>query len=136
VGALDLVAMAAVAALLPADFRRFAFNAAGNLLRTGGYQTLWAVIFVLLVVSVVHLRGRLLDDWTGHLLFAVLQFLAIAFIVHVTSNPGRLSPSDSFSRVAFHIVPTAFAYVGLWASRLLKDLVSPPLQSATEASDA
>lgn len=120
--AADVLVVIALTVVKTDSFVRALTNMVGNLARFGGYQSLWYVALLVGVASLVHSRGTLSREWTGHVLFVLVQFMAVAVVVHVTKHPGRLSPNDSFSRVAFHSVPILFLFTGMWAATVIERL--------------
>lgn len=93
-----------------------------NLLREGQWGVLWylvpAIVGLSALASVLDRDDAVLriSTWT------VPMFLAAAFAVHATQHPGRLGWTDSFNRIAFHVVPVVFLCVGAiiaWAARTL-----------------
>ncbi|MDH4140470.1 MAG: hypothetical protein OEV43_07855 [Coriobacteriia bacterium] len=92
----------------------------GNLTEHGGYGSLWVVAAAMIVLSVAWARVWRPDTWSLLLLFAIGQFFAVAVVVHGLGHPGRLSPADSFARVAFHVVPLVFWYGGSIAAGLTR----------------
>jgi hypothetical protein len=106
---LDVLAVAAAAALMPQRFFASVRNMVINLFSTGAYGHLWYFLAGVIVVTIclgVLKRG----DTPVYTLFAIAQFFAVALVVHGLAHAGRLNPTDSFNRVAFHIVPTALWY--------------------------
>lgn len=127
--AVDVLVMGLAASAAPRTFAASLRNMAGNLLSAGGYGYLWFFLFGVLAVTVAFgaaRRGETLAD----LLFVAAQFLAVALVVHGLSHPGRLSPGDSFNRVAFHLVPILLWYTVVAVSAFL-----PRRPSAAGAGD-
>ena len=95
-------------------------NAGINLfLGAGGYNYLWYAAVVILVLSVLTgdaLRNR---SWTRSPFLGIMFFFVIAGLVHGTSHEGRIGPGDSFSRVAFEIVPVVVWFAGAMVARIL-----------------
>lgn len=114
-----VVGLATLAALEVERFAMALRNAAVNLLRTGEYGYLWYSLLGMLAVTLLFPALRRRGDWSSRLLFALTAFSAVAFAVHGTTHPGRLSPADSFNRVAFHAVPMLFWYVAAFAGGAL-----------------
>lgn len=118
-----LAADAAVIGLMamrnPGGFAAATSNMVGNLGFEGGYGNLWIVAVILVALSLNTWRLWSHWRWPALTLYAVAQFFAIAVVVHGTSHPGRLSPADSFARVAFHAVPLVFVYAGYVIGGLL-----------------
>lgn len=92
-----------------------------NLLFHGGHgKVFWAFAAGTLVALVLPRRDERARQeaaaehlsWTLPAGYAIWQFLAVAFVVHLLSHPGHLGWSDSFSRVAFHVVPLVFVFLG------------------------
>ncbi|MBN2841419.1 MAG: hypothetical protein JXP37_10740, partial [Coriobacteriia bacterium] len=108
--AAEAAGIGALVYLRPAGFAESARNMVTNLFVTGRNGSLWYVAVGVLVLSVVW-GGH----WAGgrrpaHLLVAIAQFFAIAFVVHGMGHPGRLSVADSFNRLSFHVVPLIYWY--------------------------
>jgi len=115
----SLATIVPVAASMPAQFALAARNMVANLLLKGGWGQTWAVLVCLIVAT---LFFPLRDDegpWSHLLLFAVVEFMAIAAAVHGVTHPGEISTTDSFNRIALHIVPVAFLYIASYLGRLL-----------------
>lgn len=111
--ALEVAGLAGLAALRPSGFAESTGNMVTNLLRTGGYGYLWYFVFGAIAVSLAWGGQWRSGRWPLYLLLAVAQFFVIAAAVHGVGHPGRLNPADSFSRVAFHVVPLVFWYVAM-----------------------
>jgi hypothetical protein len=107
--ALDVLAVAGAAVVARSRFFLSVGNMVTNLVRTGGYQYLWFFVAGVLLVTVA-LGALKRGDGLAYTLFAIVQFFAIALVVHGVAHPGRTSTADSFARVAFHIVPIALWY--------------------------
>jgi len=122
---LNLVAIAGAYVLRPAGFAAAVPNMVGNLASAGGYGLLWYFIAGSTLVTLVLRRGWVDHEWTDYALYAFFQFFAIALIVHGLTHEGRLSPADSFSRLAFHAVPLFFWYLGTVAGGLVQTLSIP-----------
>jgi hypothetical protein len=118
---LDVLGVAGAAAVARGRFVVSTTNMVTNLFSTGGYEHLW--YFLAGVVLVTVLLGILkCGDGPAYTLFAIAQFFAVALVVHGVTHPGRLSPADSFNRVAFHIVPVILFYTAasvavFWSAR-------------------
>jgi hypothetical protein len=116
--AVNAFAIVAVAAIYGGQFLFALRNMVANLALMGTWGLTWWVLLMGVVISlVVRVRdgeepGRQL------LLFAVFQFFAIALVLHASVHPGHISPSDSFNRVALHILPTVFWYLAAYAGSL------------------
>jgi len=104
----------------PEGFAASSANMIGNLTHSGGYGNLWYVLAALVALSLATWRSWTRRRWPALMLYAIVQFFVIAIAVHGTSHPGRLSPADSFSRVAFHAVPLIFVYAGYVVGGLLE----------------
>jgi hypothetical protein len=102
-----------VAAVWRTTFFEALGNMYGNLFVTGGYNLLWYWAAGVVVVGLVlaALRGGL--SWSEVLLLVVFEFFVVGLVVHGITHPGREGWSDSFTRVAFHIVPVLFWLFGL-----------------------
>lgn len=122
---LNLMAIAGAYLLRPAGFAVAVPNMVGNLASAGGYGLLWYFIAGSALVTLVLRRGWVDHEWTDYALYAFFQFFAIALIVHGLTHEGRLSPADSFSRLAFHAVPLFFWYLGTVAGGLVQTLSIP-----------
>jgi len=122
---INLVAIAGAYVLRPAGFAAAVPNMVGNLASAGGYGLLWYFIAGSVLVTLVLRRGWVEHEWTDYALYAFFQFFAIALIVHGLTHEGRLSPADSFSRLAFHAVPLFFWYLGTVAGGLVQTLSIP-----------
>jgi hypothetical protein len=61
----------------------------------------------------VRLNGRL------RIFLTIVLFFTTAALIHGASHLGRLGPTDSFNRVAFHIVPVIVWYTGVVLKRIL-----------------
>jgi len=94
-------------------------NMVGNLLYAGGYGNLWYVLASGVVVTLAFPRLRRASDFSDLLGLALVQFFAIALVVHTLGHPGRLSMADSFNRVAFHTVPVFLWYLAAFAGTAL-----------------
>ncbi|MGM0386598.1 MAG: hypothetical protein ACQERF_11560 [Actinomycetota bacterium] len=104
---LNLIVLAGVAVWQLEQFAEAISMAGQNLLWRGGYNSLWPFLAGVVALTIAsryarRRRGSVL------ILYSVLQFFAIALVVHGATHPGRLGWGDSFSRVAFHIVPVIF----------------------------
>jgi hypothetical protein len=106
-----------VAAVWRTSFFEALGNIVGNLFADGGYNLLWfwAVGVIAVAIALAVLRGGF--SWSEVLLLVVFQFFVVALVVHGVTHPGREGWSDSFTRVAFHIVPVLFWLFGLDFSR-------------------
>ncbi|MBN2404267.1 MAG: hypothetical protein JXE06_01655 [Coriobacteriia bacterium] len=105
--------IAGLVALRPTGFLAAGSNMLGNLFQAGGYGFLWFFALGIMAVSFVW-GGQWRDGrWPTYLAYAIGQFFVVAFLVHGVGHPGRLSPADSFARVAFHAVPLVFWYAAL-----------------------
>lgn len=115
----NAAALGLMAVRNPAGFEAATSNMIGNLARSGGYGNLWLVAAALGALSLATWRLWARWRWPAFVLYAIAQFFAVAVVVHGTSHPGRLSPADSFARLAFHAVPLVFVYAGYVAGGLL-----------------
>ncbi|MDP2181977.1 MAG: hypothetical protein Q8K99_05325 [Actinomycetota bacterium] len=115
----NAAAIAVMAARNPAGFAAATSNMIGNLTRSGGYGNLWLVAAALVALSLATWSLWAHWRWPVLHLYAIAQFFAVAVVVHGTSHTGRLSPADSFARVAFHAVPLVFVYAGYVVGGLL-----------------
>lgn len=115
----DLALIALVAMTVPEQFVLAARNMVANLLLKGGWGQTWIVLVVLLTITLFFPPPDEEGRWSNLLLFAVIQFMAIAIVVHGATHPGRIRLTDSFNRAALHIVPVAFLYVATYLGRLL-----------------
>jgi len=115
----DLAIIALVAVSLPEQFALAIRNMGANLLLKGGWGLTWVVLVFLLVIALFFPPQDEEDRWSHLLLFAVIQFMAIAIVVHGATHAGRIRLTDSFNRAALHIVPVAFLYVATYLGRLL-----------------
>lgn len=88
----------------------------GNLLAFGGHGALWAAVLACVVLCVAFPEVRRGHGATGVLLFAILGFMAVAFVVHGITKPGHLGWTDSFNRIAFHAAPVAWWLLGTVAT--------------------
>ena len=113
----QLALVFAAAAVWQTTFFEALRNAYGNLFMTGGYNLLWywALGVVVIALVLAGLRGGF--SWSEVLLLVVFEFFVVAIVVHGVTHPGREGWSDSFTRVAFHIVPVLFWLFGLDFSR-------------------
>ena len=117
----ESVAILGLVALRPARFAESTRNMITNLLQTGGNGYLWYFAIGVVVISLVY-RGQWRSGrWPAFLLFAIVQFLAIAVVVHGIGHPGRLSVADSFNRTSFHVIPLVFWYAAMVFSALVAD---------------
>lgn len=82
----------------------------------GGWNRLWMAAPLAGAGALALGRDADEDGWRSRTLFAVLQFLALALVVHALRHPGRVGWGDSFNRVAFHIAPAVFWLGALAAS--------------------
>lgn len=97
-----------------------ALNATRNLLETGGWRFTWLYVIGYIVLSVAFRPRGAREPFRDYLLFAIVQFFFIAFTVHSLTHVGRIGWNDSFSRVAFHVIPVVYWYVGIFAVELLR----------------
>lgn len=109
------------AALLRWDvFSMAVLNARVNLFRAGGaYSLLWPSLFLVLAASILSGDATSRRSWSTHLFGAIVLFFLTAALVHGTSHPGRIGTGDSFSRVAFHIVPVLVWYSAIVTGRVV-----------------
>ncbi|MDY0341292.1 MAG: hypothetical protein RBS17_08770, partial [Coriobacteriia bacterium] len=97
----------------------------GNLLTDGEWGLLWyavpGILVISAMVSIRHHKDMLLvlGGWT------VPMFLAAAWAVHASAHPGHLGWTDSFNRVAFHVVPVVFLCVGAIIAWTIHVLMQP-----------
>jgi len=94
-------------------------NMTANLLSQGGYRFVWPYAAGVLGMSVALRPRTTRNPYTAYVLFAIVQFFAVALAVHALTHPGRLGWGDSFNRVAFHILPVVYLYAGLYVSELV-----------------
>jgi len=113
--AVNVLAIVAVAATDRGQFLFALRNMVANLALMGTWGLTWWVVLLGVVLSLVVRVRDVEEPGRQLLLFAVFQFFAIALVLHASVHPGHISPSDSFNRVALHIVPTAFWYLASYA---------------------
>ena len=97
-------------------------NMSTNLLSQGGYRFTWPYAAAVLTLSLALRPRSTRHPYTGYLLFAIVQFFAIALAVHSLTHPGRLGWGDSFNRVAFHVLPVVYLYAGMYLGEVLAAL--------------
>lgn len=97
-------------------------NMSTNLLSQGGYRFIWPYAAAVLTLSLALRPRSTRHPYTGYLLFAILQFFAIALAVHSLTHPGRLGWGDSFNRVSFHVLPVVYLYAGMYLGEVLAAL--------------
>jgi hypothetical protein len=95
-------------------------NMMSNLLSTGGYRSFWPLMSSVVVISLSLRPNSSRHRFTAYALFAVVQFMVIAFVLHGIRHPGRIGWGDSFTRVSFQIVPVIYLYVGLYIGELAR----------------
>jgi len=100
-------------------------NMTTNLLLQGGYRFVWPYAAGVLGMSVALRPKTTRNPYTAYVLFAIVQFFAVALAVHALTHPGRLGWGDSFNRVAFHILPVVYLYAGLYLSELVAAVTGP-----------
>lgn len=117
-------------------------NMAGNLAYYGGYENLWYAIAGAVLVALAFPKLRRASDFSDLLGLALIEFFAIALVVHTAGHHGRLAAADSFNRVVFHTVPLfdwyVFAFVGtalhaVLSARAPRGDASPSLDTAERA---
>jgi hypothetical protein len=90
-----------------------------NLFEMGAYNRFWYFGFGLVLVGVIAAGLYRRNRWGGYLLYAIVQFFALAFVIHAATHPGRIGWGDSFNRIAFHALPLLFWLFGLlWETAL------------------
>lgn len=117
--AASLVAISAVGIARWDSFSDSAVTMYRNLTEKGGYGVLWFVAAAMMLLSLLTWRRWRTGPWPGGLALAIAVFFATAIVVHGSGHPGRLGPADSFTRVAFHVLPLVFWYWGLFAGSVL-----------------
>jgi hypothetical protein len=93
-------------------------NMLGNLMQKGEWGFLWYTIAGVIAISLVFWRVTARAPWSWTLLYAVGQFLVVAIVVHSTAHGAYLSWNDSFNRVALHVLPLLFWYMGSFVGAL------------------
>jgi len=94
----------------------------GNLLREGRWGALWYTVPGIVIVSALVSASQPTNVLLKLSCWTIPTFLAAAFAVHATLHQGHLAWTDSFNRVAFHVVPVVFLCVGAiiaWATHVL-----------------
>ncbi len=117
---IEAAALTVLFVAIPDRINLMLVNNVTNLWDTGGWRSLWAFLpaYAVLALTVRPRAGR--ERFRAYVGFAIVQFFVVAFIVHGTSHVGRIGWGDSFNRVAFHVVPLIYLYVGYYAVELLK----------------
>ena len=112
--------LAALFIASPEKMQRMLINNVTNLVSTGGWRSLWMILvaYAVLALALRPESGR--ERFRTYVGFAIVQFFVVALVVHGTSHVGRIGWGDSFNRVAFHIVPLIYVYIGYYAAELLK----------------
>lgn len=100
----------------------------GNLLREGLWFSLWYLVPGLVILgSAITLLDSdesmvTISAWT------IVAFFSAAFAVHGTQHAGHLGWTDSFNRIAFHIVPVVFLCMGAIIAWAVTNLSIPRLR--------
>ncbi len=121
----DVVVVATAGWMRLRSFSDALANMVGNLVFYGSYGPLWVCLAAAMAVCAIGGALRRLPAGR-YLLFALGQFAAVALLVHGLRHPGRLSYADSFSRVAFHVLPLAVWFVALAVSSFLERTAAEP----------
>ena len=108
-----------VAALRWDMFRLAVLNAGSNLFMTGAWWHVWYAFAALLLLTVLSGDALRPGSATRRVFLSIALFFVVAVVVHGTSHVGRVGPTDSFNRVAFHIVPVILWYAGMVLHRIL-----------------
>ena len=124
--AANILALLGLAAMRPDGFAEAGRNMLINLFSTGGYRLLWFVILGIILIPFLWRYRWSPARWPVYLLYTIGQFFVVAVLVHGVAHPGRLSPADSFTRVAFHVVPLAFWYAGIVGTTLVQAVRRSP----------
>ncbi len=113
------LAIVGVLALRPEQGPLAIANIYLNLTAEGGWGVFWfATAFALAASGLARLVTRP-AAWRDALGISVVQFFALALLVHAGAHPGRLYWGDSFNRVVFHVVPLAFWFIAVSAGALI-----------------
>lgn len=115
-------AHAAVAIIMPDSLVLSVHNGVTNLLGGGGgYGPLWYLFAGMLALSVV--TGDAIDCRAprASVFMTIVLFFLVASMVHATTHPGRIGDLDSFTRVAFHVIPLGVWYAATIVVRIIGD---------------
>jgi hypothetical protein len=94
--------------VFPDSFAQSISNNLVNMYVKGGFNLFWVWAPGVFVVGLLAAKVRDRHPWLEYLLYAIFQFMALAFLVHGATHPGRIGWSDSYTRLVIHILPVFF----------------------------
>lgn len=87
----------------------------------GGYGPVWHLLLAALVLSVLTRDAVDVRAPRASVFMTIVLFMLVSSVVHAATHPGRIGDLDSFTRVAFHVIPLSVWYAGTIITRILCD---------------